>query len=151
GSIAGQLARHAGSRVIGIVGSEVKARYIVDELGFHDVVIRNNQVSLPQQLNKVAPDGIDVCFENVGGKALDASLINLGDSARIVLCGMASSYDGSAHGVNKLMGLCSGESTMYGLNVAHHLGRLEEISAYMTVLMRNKHIRFREDIVTGIY
>lgn len=150
GSIAGQLAANAGARVVGIVSTGDKARHLKEDLGFHDAIVRTKPDTLREQLGTAFPAGIDLCFENVGGPGLEAALSLLRPGGRIVLCGMAAGYDGGPHPVNGLMALCGPEASIHGLNVSHHLDRLENFSSYMSDLVRRGEVRFHEDIVRGI-
>ncbi len=92
GSLVGQIGKIKDCRVVGIAGSDEKCRWINEKLGF-DAAINYKTESVPERLQELCPNGIDVFFDNVGGKTLDAvlSLINVG--ARVVICGMISQYN----------------------------------------------------------
>lgn len=150
GSIAGQLAVLAGARVVGIVGDAERARHVVDGLGFHAAVVRDAVEPVAEALRRAAPEGVDVCFENVGGPAFEAVLGQLRPGARVVLCGLASGYDAGSRAVGGLMGLCGPEAVIHGLNVGRHLDRLEVVSAHLADLVRSGRLRFDEDVVEGI-
>lgn len=150
GSIAGQLAANAGARVVGLVGSEQKARHLIENLGFHDAVARPEPDRLVDALSSAFPEGIDVVFENVGGPGLEAAMTLLRPGARVVLCGMVSEYGGTPHAVSGLMRLCGPEASILGLNVASHLDQLESVSDQMAGMVHRGEIRFFEDIVRGI-
>jgi NADPH-dependent curcumin reductase CurA len=89
GSVAGQIARIKGARVIGIAGGPEKTRWIVEELGF-DATIDYKAEDLGRALGELAPEGVDVFLDNVGGVTLGAVLGRLAHGARIVLSGGAS-------------------------------------------------------------
>ncbi len=90
GSMVGQIARIRGaSRVIGICGSDAKARWLIDELGF-DAVINYREQDVGQRLDELFPDGIDVFFDNVGGDTLNQALLRLAEHARVTICGFIS-------------------------------------------------------------
>lgn len=91
GSIAGQIARLAGARVIGITGSDAKCRWLTDTLGYHAAINYKNG-GLYEQLAQAAPDRIDVIFDNVGGTVLDESLRLIGMRGVVLLCGSTSQY-----------------------------------------------------------
>lgn len=96
GSVAGQLAKARGLRVIGTAGGAEKCAYAVEELGY-DACLDHRQGdmrALSQAMKEAAPDGIDVYFENVGGKTLGAVVPRMSDFGRIALCGMIAWYDG---------------------------------------------------------
>jgi NADPH-dependent curcumin reductase CurA len=92
GSVVGQIAKIKGCRAVGIAGGAEKCKFAVETLGF-DVCIDHRAPDLRQQLAAAAPNGIDVYFENVGGKVLDAVLPVLNPKARIPLCGIIAHYN----------------------------------------------------------
>ncbi|WP_034335490.1 NADP-dependent oxidoreductase [Deinococcus misasensis] len=93
GSLAGQLAKKAGARVVGIAGGKEKCDFVVQELGF-DACIDYKAGNLIEDLAAVTPDGIDGYFENVGGDILNAVMDRMNPFGRIAVCGMISGYNG---------------------------------------------------------
>lgn len=91
GSVAGQLARRGGCHVIGSVGSDAKVRYVVEELGF-DAAFNYAKETVEEALSRLAPEGIDVYFDNVGGDHLNGAIAAARAHARFVLCGAVSNY-----------------------------------------------------------
>ncbi len=91
GSIAGQICRLAGARVIGLTGSSAKCDWLTSELGY-DVAINYRDADWYEQLQRAAPDRLDVIFDNVGGKVLDESLKLIGMRGTVLLCGSTSQY-----------------------------------------------------------
>ncbi|WP_333618315.1 NADP-dependent oxidoreductase [Dietzia sp.] len=96
GSVVGQLAKIRGARVVGIAGSDEKCAWLTDELGFDAAVNYKTADSLSRAIREAAPDGVDVFFDNVGGKVLDAALVNMARNARIVMCGAISDYNAAS-------------------------------------------------------
>jgi len=94
GSVVGQIAQRHGARVVGIAGAEEKCRFVTDELGF-DACLSHRDPELPARLKEACPKGIDVYFENVGGKVLEAVFPRLNDFARMPVCGLIAWYDGA--------------------------------------------------------
>lgn len=92
GQIVGQLAKHEGLRVIGSVGSDDKLEYILNELGF-DGGFNYKKEKPADALKRLAPEGLDIYYENVGGEHLEAALDALNDFGRIPVCGMISTYN----------------------------------------------------------
>jgi len=92
GSVAGQLAKAEGARVVGIAGGPEKCAWIVDQLGF-DAAVDYKADDWHDQLKAATPDGIDVDFENVGGEIMEAVFGRLNINARVVLCGLISGYN----------------------------------------------------------
>lgn len=91
GSMAGQFAKLAGARTIGIAGGPEKCRWLVEELGY-DVAIDYRQADWYQRLAEAAPDRLDVIFDNVGGDIMDKSLKLIGMNGIVLLCGSTSQY-----------------------------------------------------------
>jgi NADPH-dependent curcumin reductase len=97
GSAVGQLAKARGCRAVGIAGGAQKCAYVVNELGFDacvDYKAHPDPKSLFEALKATTPDGVDGCFENVGGPVFDAVLSRMNAFGRIALCGMISGYNG---------------------------------------------------------
>src|SRR6201991_816658 len=92
GSIAGQLAKADGARVVGIAGGPDKCALLTEELGF-DAAVDYRADDWFAQLKAATPDGIDVDFENVGGVIMDAVFARLNIRARVALCGLISGYN----------------------------------------------------------
>jgi len=95
GGTAGQIARHLGAEVIGIAGGSAKCDAVVRELGFA-AGVDYRQPDFEESLARATPGGVDLCFENVGGAVLDATLARMNDRGRIAICGLLSHYDGGA-------------------------------------------------------
>ncbi len=91
GQVVGQIAKILGCRVVGIAGREEKCAYVIDELGF-DACVSHLGDDLVGALSAACPDGIDVYFENVGGRTFEAVLRNLNKGSRISRCGLVSQY-----------------------------------------------------------
>lgn len=91
GIVAGQLAKAAGCRVIGIAGGAEKTRWLTGEIGF-DACADHRKPDLEGQIAALAPDGIDLHFENVGASTLDPAIANMRRRGRIMLCGLIQHY-----------------------------------------------------------
>ena len=94
GSLVGQIAKLKGCRAVGVAGGEKKCRYVKEELGF-DACLDHRGPALPGRLKEACPDGIDVYFENVGGKVFEAVLPLLNNFARVPVCGLIAHYNQS--------------------------------------------------------
>ncbi len=92
GTVAGQLAKMKGARVVGIAGGPEKCAWLTDELGF-DAAVDYKADDWREQLAAATPDGIDVDFENVGGEIMEAVFARLNIRARVALCGLISGYN----------------------------------------------------------
>lgn len=102
GSLAGQIAKRRGARlVIGSAGGEEKGRYLVEELGY-DAAIDHRADDVEARLHELAPDGIDVLFDNVGGRQFEAAVRCAGEQARFALCGALAAQTGGPEGNPRL-------------------------------------------------
>jgi NADPH-dependent curcumin reductase CurA len=119
GAIVGQLAKHDGLKVIGSVGSDEKLDYILKDLGF-DGGFNYKKEKPIDALKRLAPNGIDIYYENVGGEQLEAALDCLNDFGRIIACGMVSEYstpETERHGIKNLMNVIAKRLTIRGFIV----------------------------------
>jgi NADPH-dependent curcumin reductase CurA len=151
GQVAGQMAKLSGCRVVGTVGSDAKLEYIVGDLGFDVGINYNTAESLGRALGEACPKGIDVYFENVGGKMLDAVLARVNPFARIVACGMISQYNlEKPEGIHNLINVVGNRVHMQGFIVSDHMDRLSEFHAEMGGWLKDGSVKYREDITEGI-
>ncbi|WP_027995722.1 NADP-dependent oxidoreductase [Simplicispira psychrophila] len=156
GSVVGQIAKLKGCRVVGIAGSADKCRSAVEELGF-DACIDHHSPDLAAQLEAACPQGIDVYFENVGGKVFDAVLPLLNTSARVPVCGLISQYNATAlpDGPDRtpllMRTLLSKRIHMQGFIIFDDYGhRYPEFVKDMGEWLTQGKIQFREDIVDSL-
>ena len=149
GTLAGQLAKRAGCRVIGSAGGADKARLLVDELGF-DVGLDHRAGDLEGQLRAAAPDGVDVYFENVGGEHLRTALACLNPFGRIAACGMISDYNERSPGPDNLFVIVAKKLTIRGFIVSDHAHRTPVFTRHVAGLLREGAIRYPETVVEGI-
>ena len=150
GSVAGQIARIKGARVVGIAGGAEKCRWIVDELGF-DVAIDYKGEDVRRALREHAPEGVDVYFDNVGGEILDAALTRLARGARIVICGAVSQYNatGPVRGPSNYLALLVYRASMTGMVVFDYAARFGEATAALAGWLGEERLISREHIVEG--
>ena len=128
GTFAGQVARLLGAnRVIGIAGGPVKGRYLVDELGY-DASIDYRADDVDARLAELAPDGVDVFFDNVGGDILDSVLLKIHEGSRVVICGAISQYGdmNNVTGPRNYLKLAERHASMEGFTVLHFANRFAE-------------------------
>jgi NADPH-dependent curcumin reductase CurA len=149
GSLAGQLARLAGCRVVGSAGGPDKCRYVVEELGF-DACVDHRAGDLEGQLREVLPDGLDVYFDNVGGGHLRAALALANPFARLVECGMISAYNGVVEPVDNLGLIVGKKLTVRGFIVWDSAHRKPLFTRHVAGLLRDGQIRYDETVVEGI-
>jgi len=150
GSVVGQLARVAGSRVVGIAGGKAKCAYVVDELGF-DACIDYKAEDVPQRLRETCPDGVDVYFENVGGALLDALLAVMNRFSRIVICGLVAEYNATEpYGYKRLRSILVNRIRLQGMLVFDWESRYGEALEALSGHLAAGKLKYRESIVEGI-
>jgi hypothetical protein len=151
GSVAGQIAKIQGCRVVGIAGGPVKCAWLTDELGF-DAWIDYKAEDVATRLRKTCPDGIDVYFDNVGGEILDAVLGQINQGARIALCGAISQYNDAEPqpGPRNLSNLVPQRGRMEGFIVLDYLDRFLEAIVQLGQWVEEGRIKYAEDVVDGL-
>jgi len=150
GSIAGQIAKIAGARVIGIAGGPQKCRVVVEDFGF-DACIDYKGDDLPAALKQHCPKGVNVYFDNVGGPILNAVLGRLAPKARVVLCGVISSYLTGEHpGPANYVNLLAKTASMQGFNALDQWGRFDEAYGQLRRWENDGTLRHRETIFEGL-
>ena len=151
GAVVGQIARIMGCRVVGLVGSQAKADYIVNELGF-DAAINYRTEDLMQALGRECPRGIDVYFENVGGTVWDAVVEHLAIGARVAVCGRIAEYNLAEQELvpRNLRFFIPKRVRMQGFLVFDFESRHPEAIQRMARWIETGALKYREDIVDGI-
>jgi len=149
GSVAGQLAKTAGCRVIGIAGGRAKCDYVVDSLGF-DACVDRKLDGWEDALRAACPDGVDVDFENVGGAVLEAVLRLMNNAARVVLCGLIAEYDARAPYGYNLRPLLVKRIRMQGMIVFDWKHRYAEAVDALRAHLDAGRLHYRESVVDGL-
>lgn len=150
GSVVAQIARLKGCRVVGIAGGSQKCEWLRAACKL-DAVIDYKTENLQQRIAELCPNGVDVFFDNVGGRTLEAAIAHMANSGRIVLCGAIASYNDTAPqpGPRNLMLLVTRRLRMEGFIVIDYLGRADEAIAALTEWVLAGEIVWREDIQEG--
>ncbi|GAP73878.1 putative oxidoreductase YncB [Pseudoalteromonas sp. SW0106-04] len=156
GANVGQIAKLKGAKVIGIAGGAQKCSYVKDELGF-DACIDHKADDFAEQLAKVCDSGIDVYYENVGGKVFDAVLPLLNTGARIPVCGLVSQYNATElppgpDRLSLLMGkILTKRMTMKGFIIFDdYAHRYEEFATDMQKWVQEGKIKYKEHLIEGL-
>lgn len=156
GATVGQIAKLLGCRVVGIAGGPEKCAYALNQLGF-DACIDHKAADFTEQLAKASPQGIDVYFENVGGKVFDAVLPLLNANARIPLCGLVSQYNATQlpagpDRLNWLLGqVLSKKILIQGFIIFDSFGHLyPEFFKAMSGWIEDGKVKYREEIIDGL-
>ncbi|BCW87161.1 NADPH-dependent curcumin reductase [Alphaproteobacteria bacterium SO-S41] len=153
GSVVGQIAKAMGCTAIGIAGGKTKCDWVVETAGF-DACIDYKSEPVAKRIKELAPKGVNVVFENVGGDILDAALANLAQRARVVLCGGISSYNAASaaeiQGLKNYMALTVTRSRMEGFIVLDYAPRFAEGVKALADWMAAGAIKSIEDVQEGL-
>lgn len=157
GQAAGQIARLKGCRVVGIAGRQEKCDFVVDELGF-DACVFHLSPTYTDDLRAVCPDGIDVYFENVGGKVFEGVLPLLNRGARISVCGLISQYGNTDGGDPFAAWQATGVRffeknavTVHRLFVGNYVAsHQQQFLDEMSQWVRDGLVKYREDVWEGL-
>ncbi len=150
GSVAAQIARILGCRVVGVAGGPDKCRYLLDALGLEGA-INYRKGGLVEQVARQCHDGVDVFFDNVGGDILQAAIENMNRHGRVVLCGQVSGYNGSRpiNGPTNMMRLVYGSVTMQGFLLGDYEDEIPQARADLRRWLAEGELIHREDIREG--
>jgi NADPH-dependent curcumin reductase CurA len=150
GSVAGQLAKQAGCRVVGIAGGKAKCDYVTGELGF-DACVDHRSPTFEADLRAACPKGIDVDFENAAGPVLDAALACMNTFSRIIICGfVAETSAAEPYAQKRLRSVLVNRIRMQGLLVFDYRDRYGEALDGLSRLLADGKLRYRESVVEGL-
>lgn len=150
GSVAGQIAKRAGARVVGIAGGPDKCLWVQDALGFDDC-IDHRSLDLGRELQASCPNGIDCYFENVGGAVQAAVFDHLNPFARVAMCGMVSQYNEQTMPPGPNLGFVVGKRILIqGFIVSDRPERMTEWRAMAEPLVADGSLAYREDVIDGL-
>ncbi len=151
GSIAGQLARLRGARVIGIAGGKAKCDWLVNDLGFDGAIDYKNE-DVGAALDRLCPRGIDVNFENVGGEIMDAVISRMNNFGRVALCGMISTYNqaGPPAGPKDFGRILMHRLTIRGFIIIDFLPRAAEAFAELGPLVASGRLKWKAHVEHGL-
>ncbi len=151
GSLAAQIAKLRGHRVIGSAGSDEKVRYLLDELGL-DAAFNYRNGPVVDRLREAAPDGIDVYFDNVAGEHLEAALATLRRWGRVALCGAISEYEsvGPSPGPSNLFQAVANDLTLRGFRGSSYQHRLPDVARELGGWLADGRLLYRETIIDGL-
>lgn len=155
GSVAAQLAKVTGAKVIGIAGGAQKKEYLLKELGLDGAVDYKAEKAVGEQLDELCPNGVDFYFDTVGGDTLDAVLRKINKGGRVIVCGASSQYNGNLNvgkvqGPSEYLKLAEKGASMTGYNVMFYMSKLPGAIAHMLYLRYRKKVFMTEQIEKGI-
>jgi NADPH-dependent curcumin reductase CurA len=154
GSVACQIAKIKGCHVIGSTSSNEKVKWLLDQAGINYAFNYKEvgEVNISAELGKSYPDGLDIYFDNVGGKHLEAAIDNMKTFGRIILCGMISQYNltSSPIGPSNLFLAIPNRLKLQGFIVRDHYDVLNEFYADMSKWISEGKMKWRETVIEGI-
>ena len=148
GSIAGQIGKIRGARVVGIAGGVEKCRYLADDLGFA-AAVDYKAADFKQQLKAATPDGVHVNFENVGGEVMRAVLSRMVIGGRVALCGMISGYNSEERPSDDFSPFIMKRLSMHGFLVLDYTKTKEAVGA-ITGWIREGKLKTEETVADGL-
>jgi hypothetical protein len=152
GSVAGQIARIAGCRVVGLTGADEKVDWLTDELGFDAAVNYRTADDLAAAVGAACPRGVDLYFENVGGAVSDAVTEHLTDYSRVAVCGKIALYnreDGDVPRGPRMLHQRT-RTRVEGFIVSDHAHRAEHVTDRLRRWVTDGELRYRETVTEGI-
>lgn len=150
GSVVGQIAKIKGCRSVGIAGGPIKCDYVTSYLGF-DACIDYKAGNLMDDLKMACPNGIDVCFENVGGFIFDSILFHINPFARIALCGLISQYNlNKTYRMKSMASLLINRASLQGFIISDHKDRWDAAINDLSRWVREGRIKYYESMVSGL-
>jgi NADPH:quinone reductase len=152
GSLVGQIAKIKRCRAIGIAGSQEKVDFVTGELGFDGAFNYRDASDYLAKLKELAPNGIDVYFDNVGGRITDEVMRHLSNRARVAVCGQISQYNSVEPelGPRWLSQLVVKQAKVEGFLVTQFADRYDAALRQLAAWLRENKLRYREDIMNGI-
>jgi Putative NADP-dependent oxidoreductases len=155
GSVVGQIAKIKGRRAVGVAGSQQKCDFVRDTLGF-DACVNHRSEKFAEELRAACPKGIDVYFENVGGRVLEAVVPLLNLFGRVPVCGLIAHYSavalplGPDHTPLLMSAILTKRLTFRGFIVIDFASQKAEFERDMAAWLRERKVKYREDIVDGL-
>jgi len=150
GSIAAQLGKIMGCRVVGSAGTDDKVAWLKSELCLDAAFNYRTAKSMDAALAEHCPEGIDIDFENVGGDTLQAALDHIRPHGRIIMCGAISEYNQPGSGLKRIFRIVSHKVRMQGFIVSEHVDMMPAFTADMAAWLKDGKIKYRETIVEGL-
>jgi hypothetical protein len=153
GGVVGQLAKRRGARAVGIAGGPEKCRFVVEELGFDACVdhrAHGDLASLAAALREACPQGIDGDFENVGGRILDAVMLNANAFSRVALCGLIAGYGGEDIPMTNPRLILTNRMRIEGFIVSENPAVWPQAVQELGELVGRGELKYRESVAYGL-
>jgi len=151
GSVAGQIGKIMGCRVVGIAGTDEKVDLLKSKFGFDAGINYNTTKNMKEAIAAVCPDGVDLYFDNVGGAVTDGVLANINKFARLIICGSISVYNETSEPVGPRVEsvLVKNSALMQGFIVGNYASKFPEAMGHLTNWLKEGKLTYTETIVEG--
>jgi len=151
GSVAGQIAKIMGCRVVGIAGSDEKCSMLSSDYGFDEAINYKTSKNMRKAIAAACPDGVDVYFDNVGGEISDAVLVKINQFARIVVCGAISVYNATSlpQSLSVQPFLVKNSALMQGFIVTDFEASFPQALAQLSQWLKEDKLKYSETVVEG--
>jgi hypothetical protein len=151
GSVVGQIGKILGLKVIGIAGTDEKIQLLKTKFGFDEGINYKTTQNINADLKKLAPNGIDIYFDNVGGPISDAVLFNINRFARMIICGAISMYNNTElpKSISVQPFLVKNSALMQGFIVSNYAEKFPEAMKHLSAWLAEGKLTYTETIVTG--
>jgi len=151
GMVVGQIAKLKGCRLVGIVGSDEKAKMLKEEFGFDEVINYKTTANIKKSIAEVCPNGVDIYFDNVGGEISDAVIGNINFHARIVLCGQIALYNSTEIPMGPRLQpmLLTRSVLMQGFIISNYQSQFSEGYNQLSIWIKEGKLKYKETIVNG--
>ncbi len=151
GSLVGQIGKIEGLRVVGIAGTDEKCKWLREELAF-DAAVNYKNANYADQLKAACPNGVDIYFENVGGKILETALSLMNPFGRLVICGLISQYNATAPvpGPSNLAMVITKRLKIQGFIATDYSSKTKDMLRDFTEWHSSGKLKYRVDIVMGL-
>lgn len=151
GLVAGQIARIQGSHVVGIAGSDDKCSLLKEQFRFNETLNYKTAKIIKKAVAAVCPDGVDVYYDNVGGKITEGVIANLNFHSRMVLCGQISQYNNTEVAMvpDILPRLLTRSILVQGFIVNNYRDRFGEVFVNLINWVKEGKLKYKETIIHG--
>ncbi|GGG47646.1 NADP-dependent oxidoreductase [Bizionia arctica] len=151
GSVVGQIGKILGLRVIGIAGTDEKIDMLKSKFGFDAGINYNTSTDIAADIAKVAPNGVDIYYDNVGGPISDAVLFNINKFARLIICGAISVYNNKEHpkSISVQPFLVKNSALMQGFIVSNYASKFPEAMKHLSGWLAEEKLTYTETVVEG--
>ena len=151
GQLVGQIAKIGGCKVVGIAGGKEKCSFLTNTLNFDEAIDYKNE-NIDKKLKEYCPDGVNVYFDNVGGKITDAVINHLANYARVAVCGVISQYNLTEpeSGLRTHRSMLTNQATTEGFLVFQFAQKYHIGMKRMAKWIQEGKIKYKEDVVTGL-